>query len=52
MHKDKENKIKHLSIEKEKLLKTVYTFTPKVLNSNKEEKFLSQGTDFFQRAKK
>ena len=52
MHKDKENKLKHLNIEKEKHLRSVYTFTPQVLNANKEDKFLRNKPDFFQRVKK
>lgn len=52
MHKNKEDKLKHLSIEKERQLKSVYTFTPQVLNSNKEDKYLKNKSDFFERAKK
>ena len=52
MHRDKEDKLKHLSIEKEEHLKSVYTFTPQVFNSNKQEKYLKNKSDFFERAKK
>jgi len=51
MYKDKEQKIKHLSREKERYLKSVYTFTPQVLNSNKSDKYLSNKADFLQRSK-
>jgi hypothetical protein len=52
MHKDKENKLKHLNIEKEKQMRMIYTFTPQTLNGNKEEKLLRNKSDFFQRIKK
>lgn len=51
MHKDKEIKLKTLSIEKEKQLRTIYTFTPQISNLN-NEKYQKEKSDFFERVKK
>jgi hypothetical protein len=56
MHKDKELKFKTLSIEKEKQLRQIYTFTPQIGNVNSKEEGNSrtkkQKSDFFDRIKK
>ena len=39
MHKDKEDKMKFLNIQKERYLKNIYTFTPQVRKSKTLEKF-------------
>ena len=51
MHKDKERKLKTLSIEKEKQLRMIYTFTPQIGNS-REEKIPMEKSEFFERNKR
>lgn len=52
MHRDKEIKIKTLNIEKELEMKKIYTFTPYLIKSEKDEGPKRGKSEFFERVKR